>query len=230
MQHRPASQFVNLPRIDLSNIQSCHLHKTSFLSFRLGKAGVAALVALTIGSCPTFAQDGPGATLEASPADDVTPVDDALSPQPVTALLVAEVLAPELDEMGQPRLDAAGQPVRAFQTIDDTSSLLPGDEFRYLVTVTSSGPEVEALALNLDLPAAGRLLPQTVTSSANSSFEVGSSVDAGLREPLFVDESGVEVLNPDWVAAPDRFDQLFVTFDRIAPGASATVTYHLVVR
>jgi len=191
-----------------------------------------ALIALTALAAPVAAQDSADpavATSEAATPEAATPEAAASAPAAVAAALTVEVLKPELDEAGQPVLDASGQPVLAFQPVEG-AALLPGDEFRYHVVLDNQGPEVEAMEVALDLPAGARLLPESVTASGEAGFELGAAADPALREPLFVEMGGARVPNPLWVEAPERFDQLRVEIERIASGATATVTYHLVVR
>jgi len=182
-----------------------------------------ALIALAALAAPAAAQDA------SDPAVEI-PEAAAEAPAAVEARLTVEVLKPELDEAGQPVLDANGQPVLAFQPVTEGAALLPGDEFRYHVVLDNSGAEVEAMQVALDLPAGARLLPESVEASGEASFELGATAEPALREPLFVEVSGTSVPNLLWIEAPERFDQLHVQIERIASGATATVTYHLVVR
>ncbi len=169
---------------------------------------------------PAFAQEA---------AAPQVPAGASASPS-VTAALSLEALKPVLDENGQPLLDAEGQPTLEFQPVTDGVALLPGDEFRYIATLQNDGAEVQALEVGLDLPQASRLMPETVAASDEATFELGSTADAALREPLLVEIDGASVPNPAWVQAPERFDRLFARIDQIPSGQAARVTYHLVVR
>lgn len=148
----------------------------------------------------------------------------------VVATLALQALKPVLGEDGQPVLDEAGEPLEEFQPVAEGAALLPGDEIRYVVTLSNEGSGVEDLALALDLPAEASLLPETVTASVEVGLELGSSAEPALREPLFVEIEGTSVPNPAWAEAPERFDLLHTTIERLAAGEAATVTYDLVVR
>lgn len=161
---------------------------------------------------------------------ETTASDDASNAGDVAATLALQALKPVLDEDGQPVLDETGEPLEEFQPVAEGTALLPGDEIRYLVALDNEGAAVEELALALDLPAEASLLPETVTASVEAAFDLGSSADPALREPLFVEIEGTSVPNPAWAEAPERFDQLLATIERLAAGEAATVTYDLVVR
>ncbi|TNC52362.1 hypothetical protein FHG66_02135 [Rubellimicrobium rubrum] len=183
-------------------------------SMRLLATALAALMAF-----PLHAQD-------AAPAPAAPPA----ATEGVQAGLRIEVLKPTLDESGQPVLDASGQPVLGFQPVAYDLSLLPGDEFRYIAELVNDGPDAEAIEIGLDVPSASRLLPETVVASTDAVFELGSTTDATLRLPLFVEVDGASVPNPEWAATPERFDRLYARIQRIPSEQTATVTYHLVVR
>lgn len=191
-----------------------------------------ASLCLAVLASATAAQEAEAPASGSDPVEGVeaTAFEERSKVGEVAATLALEALKPELDAAGQPVLGEDGQPVLSFQPVADGMALLPSDEFRYVVTVANAGSEVEAMELALDLPIEARLLPETVAASAEASFELGSNADPASRKPLFVEIDGLSVPNPAWVAAPEAFDQLLVTIERIASGETATVTYHLVVR
>ena len=194
---------------------------------RLFVAAVLAAVA-----APLLAQEAsaPAAGPAAETIAEAPDAEASSETGTVSATIALEAFKPVLDEEGQPVLDDNAEPEFAFQPVAENAALLPGDEFRYIVTLDNSGPDVEAMAIALDIPAASRLLPETVTASVDAAFELGSTSDAELREPLFVEVDGVSIPNPSWTEAPERFDQLLANIERIASGETATVTYHLVVQ
>lgn len=189
-------------------------------AFAASALALAPSRALAQDSAPDLAQgSGPG------PAADAPAAAGA-----VTASVAVEALRPVLDADGQPELDAGGAPVLGFQPLADGAALLPGDTIRYVVALRNAGADVEALTAALDIPAAARLLAGTVAASVPATFELGSAADAAAAEPLFVEIDGARVENPRLAAAPAPFDQLRTTIGRLPGGATATVTYHLVVR
>lgn len=182
---------------------------------------IACLILASLAT-PTLAQEA------ADPAAELS--QDQVSDGEVLADLALWALKPVLEESGQPLLDAQGEPVEDFQPVTEGAALLPGDQIRYVLTLSNEGADADDLALALDLPAEGLLLPESVTSSVEANFELGSSADTELRVPLLIQQDGTTIPNPTWATAPDGFDHLHATINRLAANEAATVTYDLVVR